>query len=213
MKNRLIIEIETARNGYSIIDKMRDNELSKGDTDYYKKKIQETKLHMTQKRGIPDNWVSNGCIDISDKDGYWLEEVIKVNLNDRPEAEVWQEVQWFLRLYFRLKEYEKYIIKDKKGEPTAWAYAYCILDQIGAYKINKAPEGKLKAIQALAEKNHFDAKTFETAFNRLRKAKQKEKTRPRQIPTIKKAIEILSDNREAKLMAERYLRLAETAQE
>jgi len=127
IKERLTQEIEAAKGKLSIVDILTELELSKDRPDHFQKRINDLKDEMTKYR-ISKNWISNGCIDIMHKDGFWIEEVIKVNLKDRPESEVWHEVQRFLSQYFLILEYEKCInvidneLTDKKQWDNLYTY-------------------------------------------------------------------------------------------
>lgn len=119
IKDRLTQEIEAAKNNISIRGTLKELELSKSRPNHFQKRIYEIKQEMTKEVGIADNWVANGCFDINYKD--WIEQVIELNLKDRPENEVWQEVQLFLKHYFLILEYERFIkgnepiVKQNKG--------------------------------------------------------------------------------------------------
>ncbi|MEI6050060.1 MAG: hypothetical protein WCS03_14250 [Bacteroidota bacterium] len=165
IKDRLATEVVNAKNRLSIVRILREHELSKtfpeGRSAYFKKRIFEIKMEMT-KYQISDNWISNGCIDIMHKDGFWIEEVIKVNLKDKPEGEVWQEVQLFLKQYFLLIEYEK-IVKESESEKKTEtkkvdrlpkneninlrrpvAFCICLLYKAGKYDISTMTKKRLE---------------------------------------------------------------------
>jgi hypothetical protein len=114
IKDRIIIEIEAAKKR-SFTDHLRESVLSKANTRgvlaHYEKRVDDLMYEMTKEKGIADNWVLNGRRDILEKE--WLRQVIlkKMRTEKRPENEVWQEVQLFLKQYSCFLEYE-HIIKD-----------------------------------------------------------------------------------------------------
>jgi len=110
IKVRLTEIIAWMRNHVSVTDTLRELALSKSDhagrSEYFRQRIHGLKQEMTKQGIIADNWVMNGCLSITDP--MWLEEVIMKELKVRPESDVWQEVQGFLKQYFRIENYGNY---------------------------------------------------------------------------------------------------------
>lgn len=136
IKERLTQEIEAAKRKHPPIDIFVDLELSKTRPDHFQKKINDLQDEM-KKYQISKDWIGSGCKDIihkiwiegdevdwlkADKVNWievtWLEAIIRSHLKNRPEDEVWFDVEWFLQKYFLILEYEKYIkIKTSKKQP------------------------------------------------------------------------------------------------
>ena len=138
IKELLAIMIENAKQR-SFSDQLREMELSKsyskGKLAYYKMITDDLMIDMTNKKGIADNWVLDGRYnDFED----WIELYIEAN----PGPEIWNEVQIFLKQYFRLQEYENII---KENEPAIKEKGEMNIDQkalIAFYESNFITEDK-----------------------------------------------------------------------
>lgn len=205
IKDRLTIEIEIAKKR-SFTDQLREMELSKsyskGEAAYYQWRIDDLINEMTKKKGIADNWVLNGRFDINHKD--WIEQFIEANLN---EPEIWNEVQTFLRQYFRLIEYKEkhHDLHDKSFKTSVWAWYYCILIKahpLLAFNTKTYPEGITEGMKKIAQDKGVSVQGFRGTYYKISKEKSSE------IPSvriIKKVIELLKNDPEASIIAQGYL--------
>lgn len=112
IEQRVTALIQRYRGRFSINETLGELVLSEGKPEYFKKKVQDIKQEMFKGRGIAGNWIANGCLEITHKD--WLSEVIRMNLKTRPENEVWEEAEQFVKQYFCIKEFEKHATETKK---------------------------------------------------------------------------------------------------
>lgn len=210
------------KNSWINYDLQKDHSLSlaapESENVYLEKRLFALRQQIATDTVIGQSWAENYFNDNIIENG-WIQKHTDILLKHIDEKAALEDLRLFMKQYFNLLSYEKFINEGKldvKPFPSAWAYCFSILSEMDSPQAIEHCKGtKKEVIKKLALNNHFDPKSFEIAYNSLRDASQAEKTTSRRIPTIRKAIELFNENpefsndkTEGLIRANKYLKIA-----